>query len=486
MDSYKKIAALVKGVTLQPHQQELLDFSKGKSGIIANHGLGSGKTLSSLAIAEDKGGDVLVVTPASLQNNYRKEIDKFVEKDRRDKYHIVSYETFRNNPEYYIEKYNPTTLVADEIHRIRNEGLTYNALASIRHRVPNMVGLTASLINNHPTEVVPLVNMVAGDNVFSRNSFRDRYIKEKSVGPGILGRLRGAKSGIVEKIKNRAELQQRLAPYIHRFTGSEEYLSHLPEEVEEEVRVPMSPRQLSIMRELENSRPILGYKVRHNIPPSKRDLTNMNAFMMGMRQASNNPGTYDVTVRDPISESPKLQRIYQDIVDMRKQDRNFRAMIFSNYLGSGIEPLAQGLEGKVPTEIYKGSLTQKQRKKVIDDYLAGKFRVLASSPSGAEGLDLKGVKLMGIMEPNWNPEITAQAIGRSIRYKSHDHLPKSQRKVNVRKYMAVYPDKWYHRFIRKPISIDEYIYNRAKEKDNLNREFYGAVNTYGADKEEVT
>jgi hypothetical protein len=43
---------------------------------------------------------------------------------------------------------------------------------------------------------------------------------------------------------------------------------------------------------------------------------------------------------------------------------------------------------------------------------------------------------MGIMDSTWNPEKINQAIGRTARYKSHEKLPESERKVIVKQYLA--------------------------------------------------
>ena len=57
--------------------------------------------------------------------------------------------------------------------------------------------------------------------------------------------------------------------------------------------------------------------------------------------------------------------------------------------------------------------------------------MLFISKAGGEGLDLKGVRHVIIMEPAWNQATEEQVIGRAIRYKSHEHLDAKDRVVNV-------------------------------------------------------
>ena len=84
---------------LQQHQEDAKkQFNKNNSQILF-HGLGSGKTLSSLAIAEqDPTESKLVLTPASLSHNYSKELKKF--SIPSDNYHLVSYEKYRLDPDF--------------------------------------------------------------------------------------------------------------------------------------------------------------------------------------------------------------------------------------------------------------------------------------------------------------------------------------------------------------------------------------------------
>ncbi len=64
--------------------------------------------------------------------------------------------------------------------------------------------------------------------------------------------------------------------------------------------------------------------------------------------------------------------------------------------------------------------------------------VLMATKAGAEGIDLKAVKNVYIMEPYWNPALIDQAIGRAIRICSHAKLPLEDRTVKVKIYMDVF------------------------------------------------
>jgi superfamily II DNA or RNA helicase len=471
-----KGSALHHTVKLQPHQQKAVELAKKSPGVLINHGLGSGKTLTSLAIAEEKGGNALVVVPASLQHNYKKELQKFVDPSRHNNYHIVSYDKFRKDPEKYVREHKPSVLIADEFHRARNAGVTRDAFKKVRRQVPTMVGLTGSLVSNHPGEIVPLANLVAGQKVYSSEDFEKRHIGVKKVRPGLIGWLKGVKPGEVKYIKDKDALKKNLSPYVHRFTGSEEYRKNLPKAEYEDIGVAMSKEQVRLTDLIGEKNPILAYKIRKNLPPSKREVQQMNSFLMGMRQVANSPASHDERHKDdPTKHSPKMKRMAEEMHRHAKNDPNFRGVLYSRFLDSGVRPVANKLQQEgVSAGTYEGSISQNKRKQMIDDFHDGKQKVLAISPAGGEGIDLKGVKLMQVMEPDWNPETTAQAIGRSVRYKSHAHLPENERKVKIQRYKSIMPKKWYKPLAKRDTSVDEYISARAREKEQLNRDFYSA------------
>ncbi len=67
-------------------------------------------------------------------------------------------------------------------------------------------------------------------------------------------------------------------------------------------------------------------------------------------------------------------------------------------------------------------------------------RVFCITSAGAEGLSLKNVRAVHIMEPYWNDVRTSQVKGRAIRICSHSELPPSERTVDVYSYVSVFSD----------------------------------------------
>ena len=84
-----------------------------------------------------------------------------------------------------------------------------------------------------------------------------------------------------------------------------------------------------------------------------------------------------------------------------------------------------GKKGKEALEIFNQS----------DNKFGQNCLILLITKSGAEGLNLKNVRQVHLMEPYWNNSRRDQVIGRARRINSHEALPKDQRNVDVYNYI---------------------------------------------------
>jgi ribA/ribD-fused uncharacterized protein len=76
-----------------------------------------------------------------------------------------------------------------------------------------------------------------------------------------------------------------------------------------------------------------------------------------------------------------------------------------------------------------------------DNLDGGLCRVFCITSAGAEGLSLKAVRGVHIMEPYWNTVRTQQVKGRAVRICSHMELPKDQQNVEIYTYCTMIPDE---------------------------------------------
>jgi predicted O-methyltransferase YrrM len=105
--------------------------------------------------------------------------------------------------------------------------------------------------------------------------------------------------------------------------------------------------------------------------------------------------------------------------------------------------------------------------------------VFMITSAGAEGISLKCVQNVHIMEPYWNPIRIDQVIGRARRICSHATLPEEEQYVNVYKYIMVFGDEKQKtraandKFNKEitPVTTDEYLMKLSIKKDSIIRTF---------------
>jgi len=76
-----------------------------------------------------------------------------------------------------------------------------------------------------------------------------------------------------------------------------------------------------------------------------------------------------------------------------------------------------------------------------DNFDGGLCRAFCITSAGAEGLSLKCVRGVHVMEPYWNSVRTQQVKGRAVRICSHMDLPKDQQNVTIYTYCAIIPEE---------------------------------------------
>ena len=129
-----------------------------------------------------------------------------------------------------------------------------------------------------------------------------------------------------------------------------------------------------------------------------------------------------------------------------------------------------------------GNVAVEDRQPLIDIFnndnsLGENVKLIIISGAGAEGLDLKCVRYIHIMEPYWNWMRILQIIGRGVRYLSHVELPLKMRTVQPIVYLSDYPkniDKE-NDLYKSEKTTDVSMYIRALKFNKLINSFYYAI-----------
>lgn len=442
---------------LQEQQQRVVDRLKNQHGLVVAHGLGSGKTLASIAAASELGGDNLALVPAALQENYKKEIRKHIKGKAPAEVGSAQRAALR------MEKKPTNLLVLDEAHRAREPSTKLHQLIRDYPAAKKML-LTASPVYNRPSDVASLVNMAAGGKILPQGTDFDREYVQKPSNSLLGAWLMGADKS---QLRNTEGLKKTLREWVdyHPSAGDD-----FPSRQDEVVEVPMSKQQSKIHEAARGELPfVLRMRLDAGLPPDKKDLASINQFQSQARQVG---GSLSRFTKDESSEiSPKLQQAMDNLSERMQKNKRHQAVVYSNYLDS-LRDYGAGLEARgIPHAQFTGQMKPADRKKAVDDYNLGKIKALLVSSAGGEGLDLKGTRQVQVLEPHWNEEKLKQVIGRAIRKGSHAHLPEGERDVTVQRYLA-HPQAGAlgKLFGKKKKGIDNYLYDMAQDKEQLNQQ----------------
>lgn len=126
-----------------------------------------------------------------------------------------------------------------------------------------------------------------------------------------------------------------------------------------------------------------------------------------------------------------------------------------------------------------------------NNYYGEIIKMMMITVSGAEGLDLKEIRYIHILEPHWQNALLDQIIGRGVRNGSHLALPEKHRTVEAFIYMATltpslvrrisyvdvrndvykYPNPAFPDKANKVVSSDEHLFLTAERKRYIINEF---------------
>lgn len=209
-----------------------------------------------------------------------------------------------------------------------------------------------------------------------------------------------------------------------------------------------------------------------------------------------NPNIYEfrcknkgTNVFDELEEvAPKIAQIVKFVEEM---DDGI-AFVFSKFVWSGIVPIMLALENIGYSQFKENSGTEKyllktrqiektekkyavitstpnlsferQQEKIIkavrsNENAKGKnVRVILASSAGGEGIDLKNIRQLHILEPHYNYSLLEQVIGRAIRTDSHIDLEENYRNCTIFYHISKYENGQY--------GWEKNVYDIATQKRN--------------------
>jgi superfamily II DNA or RNA helicase len=383
---------------LRDLQLKVVEYMEDNDGLLVVHGTGCGKTLTAITCSQcylDKYPErgVVFVGPASLISNFKKEMKRYGITNSK-KYTFYSYDAFMlryksGRPISLKNKF----LIVDEAHNVRNpEGEKSMILVRAAQDADKRLLLTATPYVNFMTDFIPLINMIYGKRIVgTRKQFYGKYANEWL--------------GAEANDRNIETFKYLLQDKVDMVDCKDPQF--FPERIDHHIDVPMDDEYYERYTNLlQREEGIYGLV-----------FANPRKFYNGYRRAVNKTG-----------DKYYSSKIKYALPIFKKG----KAIIFTNWVDFGIKPISEALEeNNITYEVFSGDTPIEVRQKMVDDFNNNKFNVLVLTRAGGEGIDLKGVRSVIVLDPTWNDAGLQQIVGRAIRFNSHAHLPPAERKVDV-------------------------------------------------------
>lgn len=185
-----------------------------------------------------------------------------------------------------------------------------------------------------------------------------------------------------------------------------------------------SPKFLSILKKLKSQEYIGSHLIYSQFRTLEgvgilKEILDYNGF--AQFKISDITGTWRVDIKDEDRDKP-MYALYTG-TESREEKETIRNIFNSDW-------------GKL-----KAPLVEDLKKINANNFLGEVIKTIMITSSGAEGITLKNVQYVHIVEPYWHPVRLEQVIGRAVRICSHQDLPEEYKEVNVYLYLMTFSDK---------------------------------------------
>jgi len=153
-------------------------------------------------------------------------------------------------------------------------------------------------------------------------------------------------------------------------------------------------------------------------------------------------GIFKVVLEENGYAELKLKKNAMGIYELDIKEDDFGKPKFALYTGTEEED-----EREIIRNIYNSSwdkiplgIRQELEKISTNNHNGEILKILMITSSGAEGINLRNVRYVHIMEPYWHPVRIEQVIGRARRICSHVDLPLEKREIKIFMYIMVFSE----------------------------------------------
>jgi superfamily II DNA or RNA helicase len=400
-------------IPLYDYQREGALFAAAAGRSLIGDEMGLGKTIQAVAATEIMAKQfgverVLIVCPTSLKHQWQREIARFGDRSievigglRRSRepgfasntfYKITNYDTVHADVDL-IENWSPDLVILDEAQRIKNWN-TRTARSVKRIASPYAIVLTGTPLENRLEELISIVQFV--DRFRLGPTFR--LLHEHQVRD---------EHGKVVGYRNLDRIGQTLEPLLVR-RQKDQVLDQLPERIDTNVFVPMTPLQMNHHQENMEIVARIVQKWRRYRFLSEADQRRLMIAMQRMRMSCDSSYLVDHQ-SDHGVKADEAATLLEEILE-RPQGK---VVVFSQWLRMH-ELLVRRFKRRGWDHVlFHGGVPGSKRKDLIDRFRDDpKCRIFLSTDAGGVGLNLQHASMVLNMDLPWNPAVLEQRIGR--------------------------------------------------------------------------
>lgn len=401
--------------TLRPYQHTgfswLSYMQKLGFGACLADDMGLGKTVQIIAFLEkirvEKGGKVLLIIPATLIANWKKEIEKFVPKMPIVVLHGKEANTSleSENAFLYITTYGMATrleelknrfwdiMILDEAQAIKNPG-TKQTKTIKQIKAQTRIAMTGTPIENRLSDLWSLFD------------FLD---------PGLLGNAKeftNFTKEIKENNTNYAKLKNIVNPFIlRRLKTDKKVIDDLPEKVEIKEYASLSKKQIVLYNKLVKE---LEAKLQTSDGIERKGL--VLGSIIKFKQICNHPDQYLGLSEYKVDYSGKFEQL-RDICENIYEKRE-RVLVFTQFKEM-TEPISEFLEKIFDRKglVLHGGTSVKNRGEMVERFNGEEYIpfMVLSLKAGGVGLNLTAANHVIHFDRWWNPAVENQATDRAFR-----------------------------------------------------------------------
>jgi SNF2 family DNA or RNA helicase len=426
-----------------------------KRGILLYHGIGSGKTFASVLMAKsvfEKGmiDKVVVLLPAALKTNFANHV-KIISSQIKGFSRIFTYTSY-NGRRVMPELTSRTLVIIDECQ---------NLTSMMKNRSSRGVFFYGKLMNSAcriiAMSATPVINtgyeFAVLFSILSPGSFRINGIEDFTLRYYDLDN---------DTLKNRDQFYSKIVGLVSYYKGVNEGSEVYPSTTTTHEVLDMTPEQAILYLAISFDDPLI-------LPGSKKKVLDLAAreiisgaddgrtFKVPTRQASTVVFPNGISTLKGLPDdhegmqnflnnyekySVKFAKVLEHISNSKGP-----VMVYSFFVDKVLYAFEKILEHKGISFVkWIGGQDQQDREAILTKFnslgnkLGTVVKVFIVSSAGAEGISLKNVRQVHLLEPYWNEAKVKQILGRAVRLCSHVELPSEDRVVDIYRYITRVPD----------------------------------------------